>query len=183
MAVRQKPSSEGLAKPPAQKAGDPDRRTAGRDEEAVEEFLWSIISIHSDFEEISFASAQMLGINVHQWMILMGIRNLDRGGGVSVKGVSAKLHADPSFVTSQSKSLEKHGFVRRIPSSEDARVVLMSLTDKAYKEIASLYSRQESIRESIFADLDDRGLRDLNEKLSMLRERFQRAAKRLAAEL
>ncbi len=183
MALRRKPSIEGLAKPHAEKIGDAGRGTSSRADDSVEEFLWNIISINSDFEEISFVWAQMMGINVQQWMILMAIKDLDRGEGVSVKGTSAKLHADPSFVATQSKSLEKHGFVRRVSSSEDARVVLMSLTDKARKEIASLHSRQQSTKEAIFSELNDRGLRDVNEKLSMLRERFQRAAKRLAAEL
>ena len=58
-----------------------------------------------------------------------------------------------------------------------------SLTDKACKAIESLYSKQASIRESIFFGLSDKELRDVNEKLSLLGERFQRAAKRLAAEL
>jgi DNA-binding MarR family transcriptional regulator len=183
MAVRRKASIGDLSKAHAQKVGDTGRGTPSRDGASVEELLWNIISINSDFEEISFVWSQMVGINVHQWMILMAIRDLDRGGGVSVKGASAKLRADPSFVATQSKSLEKHGFLRRVTSSEDARIVLMSLTDQARKEIASLDSRQKSVKESIFSDLDDRELRDVNEKLSVLRERFQRAAKRLAAEL
>jgi len=40
--------------------------------------------------------------------------------------------------------LEKKGFMRRRTSDEDARVVQMSLTDKTYKHIAGLASRQES---------------------------------------
>ena len=183
MAARRSPSTEVLAKRHAQKVGDPSQGTSSGDAETMEKFLWNIISINSDFDEISFVWAQMLEINTHQWMILVAIKDLDRGGGVSVKGVSALLHADPSFVTMHSKSLERNGFVRRVSSSEDARIVLMSLTDKACKKIAGLHSEQQSIRESIFAGLNDQELSDLNKKLSMLRERFKRAAKRLAAEL
>ena len=39
-----------------------------------------------------------------------------------------------------------------------------SLTDKACKAIESLYSKQASIRESIFFGLSDKELRDINEK-------------------
>jgi DNA-binding MarR family transcriptional regulator len=178
MAVRRKPSIEGTAT-----SRSSPRQGSTRQDDSVQEFLWNIVSISSYFEEISFVWARMLGVNVHQWMILMAVKDLDRGGGISVKGVSAKLHGDPSFVTSQSKSLEKLGFMRRITSSEDARVVLMSLTDKACKEIANLQNMQQPVRDSIFSELDEKGLRNINEKLSALRERFQRAAKRLAAEL
>src|ERR1700694_4276707 len=97
--------------------------------------------------------------------------------------VSEKLHVDPSFVTTQSKSLEKHGFMRRIPSVDDARVVLMSLTDKACKQIASLSSHQERLNDFIFADLDDHALGDITGKLTMLKNRIEKASLRFAAEL
>jgi DNA-binding MarR family transcriptional regulator len=178
MAVRRKPSIEG-----AVMSRSSSRQGSTSQDDSVQEFLWNIVSIGSYFEEISFVWAQMLGVNVHQWMILMAVKDLDRGGGISVKGVSAKLHGDPSFVTSQSKSLEKLGFMRRTTSSEDARVVLMSLTDKACKEIANLQNMQQPLRDSIFSEFDEKALRNINEKLSALSERFQKAAKRLAAEL
>jgi DNA-binding MarR family transcriptional regulator len=57
-----------------------------------------------------------------------------------VKVVAKMLHVDPSFVTTQSKILEKKGFMRRKTSGDDARVVQMSLTDKSYKRIADLAS-------------------------------------------
>jgi DNA-binding MarR family transcriptional regulator len=182
MAVRRKPSIDGAAASKPQKAKAVSRITASQ-RDAFDEFLWNILSISNFFEEISFAWAQMLGVNVHQWMILMAIRDLDRGNGISVSGVSAKLHADPSFVTQQSKNLEKLGFLRRANSAEDARVVLMSLTSKASKEIGKLLAAQEPAKKSIFCDLEGHSLDDVNAKLSLLREKFQRTAKRLAAEL
>lgn len=181
MTVRRKPSIDGVTVAPPQK-----RKAAGvpaRQRDSFDEFLWNIFSISNFYEEISSSWAQMLGVNVHQWMILMAIRDLDRGNGISVTGVSIKLHADPSFVTSQSKSLEKLGFLRRANSAEDARVVLMSLTDKASTEIGKLLAAQEPARRSIICDLEGPHLDDVNAKLTLLREKFQRTAKRLAAEL
>lgn len=180
MAAQRSPSI--VAKPRVPKSGESDRISHGRDN-WIEDFFWNVISINSDFEAISFAWSQLLGVTIHQWMILSAIRDLDGGDGVSVKLVSAKLRADASVVTTQSKSLEKSGFLRRKPSAEDGRVVLMSLTEKASREIANLRSAQDATKEAMFAELNDRELRDLNEKLSLLRERVQRAAKRLAAEL
>ena len=182
MAVRRKPSIDGVsASTPAK------RRYGGKlavyERDSFDEFLWNILSISNFYEEISFAWAKMLGVNVHQWMILMAIRDLDRGNGVSVTGVSAKLHADPSFVTTQSKNLEKLGFLSRVNSAEDARVVLMSLTAKAAKEIAKLLAAQEPAKKQIFCDLEGHHLDDVNAKLALLRDKFQRTAKRLAAEI
>lgn len=181
MAVRRRPSVDGTPTGAAAKTST--RQNAKQQNDPIEEFFWNIVSINAHFEDASFAWAQMLGVNVHQWMILMAIRELDKGGGISVRGVSAKLHSDPSFVTSQSKSLEKLGFVRRENSAEDARVVLMSLTPKAIEEIAKLQAVREPIKQSIFSELNSDEMHDLNAKLSALREKFLRAAKRLAAEL
>jgi MarR family transcriptional regulator, organic hydroperoxide resistance regulator len=155
----------------------------GRSQEAIQEFIWNIVSINGHFEEIRCFWAQILGISGPQWLILMATSELDRGDGVSVRAVSAKLDVDPSFVTTQTKSLEKHGFMRRIPSVDDARVVLMSLSDKACKQIASLSARQEILNEFIFSEVDDRELRDLNDKLMMLKNRLAKAPLRLAADI
>ena len=155
----------------------------GQNQDLVREFIWDIVSINTHFEEIRYMLARMLGISGPQWLILMAINDLDRGNGVSVRVVSEKLHVDPSFVTTQSKSLEKHGFMRRIPSVDDARVVLMSLTDKACKQIASLSSHQERLNDFIFADLDDHALGDITGKLTMLKNRLEKASLRFAAEI
>jgi DNA-binding MarR family transcriptional regulator len=179
MVSRRKPLVEG----PLSARGAGPRAAAMPPDTPVDDFLWNIVAISSHFEEISFAWAQMLGVNVHQWMILMAVRDLDPGGGVSVKAVSLKLHSDSSFVTAQSKGLEKLGFLKRAGSSEDARVVLMSLTPKATKEVSALRARREPLRQSVFDEMSDRQLADINETLAELRAKMERAAKRLAAEL
>ncbi len=100
-----------------------------------------------------------------------------------MKDVSTMLHVDPSFVTTQSKVLEKYGFVRRITSSHDARVVLMSLSDKACKQVANLSSRQEQLDKFIFADFNDRTLKDIADQLAALKDRLEKAALKLAADI
>jgi DNA-binding MarR family transcriptional regulator len=155
----------------------------GQNQDLVQEFIWDIVSINTHFEEIRYMLARILGISGPQWLILMAINDLDRGNGVSVRVVSEKLHVDPSFVTTQSKSLEKHGFMRRITSVDDARVVLMSLTDKACKQIAGLSLHQERLNDFIFSDLDDRALADITGKLTMLKNRLEKASLRFAAEI
>ena len=60
-------------------------------------------------------------------MILMALADLDKGDGVPVKVVSKMLHVDPSFVTTQSKLLEKKGFMRRKSSQDDANVIALAM--------------------------------------------------------
>ncbi|MDB5617900.1 MarR family winged helix-turn-helix transcriptional regulator [Tardiphaga sp.] len=157
-------------------------RDSGQNQEIVRQFVWDIASINVHLDEIRHFWAKELGISGPQWMILMAIGDLDRGTGVAVKDVSAMLHVDPSFVTTQSKMLEKNGFMRRVPSTEDARVVLMSLSDKAAKKIATLSSRRDDISKFVFSGLDETALKDITDQLSVLKGRLEKATLMLAVD-
>ena len=87
------------------------------------------------------------------------------------------------FQTTQSKLLEKKGFVRRKPSNEDARIVKMSLTDKTCKHLASLASQQEALNDFIFAEFGARELDELTDKLAALKKRLEKACLKVAADL
>ena len=154
-----------------------------RNQELVRQFSWAIASINVHFQEIRQFWAKALGISGPQWMILMAISDLDEGEGVSVKVVSKMLHVDPSFVTTQSKMLEKKGLMRRRTSPDDARVVQMSLTDKTYKHMANLAAQQQSLNDFIFTELDSRELADLTKKLMQLTGRFEKASLKVAMDL
>jgi DNA-binding MarR family transcriptional regulator len=93
------------------------------------------------------------------------------------------LHVDPSFVTTQSKMLEKKGFMRRKTSGDDARVVQMSLTDKSYKHIAALASQQEELNNFIFAEFSDRELSEFTGKLTALKNRLEKARLKVAMDI
>ena len=134
-----------------------------------------IASISVHIEELRYFWAKTLGISGPQWMILMALADMDQADGVPVNAVSKKLHVDSSFITTQSKLLEKKGFLRRKTSTEDARIVQMSLTDKTYKHLASLASQQESLNDFIFAEFDDQQLDEITSKLSALKNRLEKA--------
>lgn len=157
-------------------------RSSGKNQDIVRQVVWDIASINVHLDEIRHFWAKELGISGPQWMILMAIGDLDRGTGVSVKEVSAMLHVDPSFVTTQSKMLEKNGFMRRVPSTEDARVVLMSLSDKASKKIALLSSRRDDLSAFVFSGFDEASLKDIGDQLSTLKGRLEKATLMLAVD-
>jgi MarR family transcriptional regulator, organic hydroperoxide resistance regulator len=156
---------------------------AAKNQDIVRRFAWEIVSINVHLQEIRYFWAKTLGISGPQWMILMALADLDQGGGVPVKVVSKMLHVDPSFVTTQSKMLEKKGFMRRKTSEDDGRIVQMSLTDKTYKHIASLASQQEALNEFIFAELGDRELTELTGKLALLKDRLEKACLKVAMDI
>jgi MarR family transcriptional regulator, organic hydroperoxide resistance regulator len=146
-----------------------------KDHEAIRRFTWEIASISAHLEDLRQFWARTLGITGPQWMIIMALGDHDRGDGVAVNVVSKMLHVDPSFVTTQSKLLEKKGFVRRKTATEDARIVKMSLTDKTSKHMANLAAQQDSLNEFIFSAFDDHALFDLTEKLATIKGRLEKA--------
>ena len=148
---------------------------ASKNQDLFRRFTWVIASINVHLEELRYFWARTLGISGPQWTILMALVDLDQDDGAPVNAVSKKLHVDSSFVTTQSKLLEKKGFLRRKTSTEDARIVKMSLTDKTYKHLASLASQQEALNEFIFAELSDKQMGELTETLNKLKNRLEKA--------
>ena len=152
----------------------------GKNHDIARQFAWEIAAISVHLQEIRYFWAKALGVSGPQWMILMALADLDQGEGVSVKVVSKMLHVDPSFVTTQSKMLEKKGFMRRKTSDDDARVVQMSLTDKTYKFIAGLASQQEELNNFIFGEFSERELSEFTSKLASLKNRLEKASLKIA---
>lgn len=149
----------------------------------IKRFTWEISSINIFLEELRQFWARTLGISGPQWMILMAISDLDKDEGVPVNMVSKLLHVDPSFVTTQSKLLEKKGLLRRKPSPTDARVVRLSLADKAQKHLASLSEQYKTIREYVFQEFDEQELTAFTTRLATLKTRLEKACARVALDL
>jgi MarR family transcriptional regulator, organic hydroperoxide resistance regulator len=156
--------------------------SAKKDQNVIRRFSWEIASIGAYLEELRHFWAKTLGISGPQWMIIVALADHDQGDGVAVNVVSKMLHVDPSFVTTQSKLLEKKGFVRRKTAVEDARIVKMSLTDKTSKHLANLASQQEALNQFIFAELEDRDLAELTDKLAAIKRRLEKACLKVVAD-
>ncbi|MCK1516087.1 MarR family transcriptional regulator [Bradyrhizobium sp. 190] len=149
-------------------------------DKAVRDFIWNIVEIHSQLEEIHKGWAQMLGVTEPQWLILMAIDELDDGRGVSGIAVANKLRIHPAFVTNQTKKLETMDFLAREPSPDDARFVQMSLTQKARGEITKLSTKRQAINLTMFDGLDETSLDYLNKRLALIAKNSRLAAQKLS---
>jgi DNA-binding MarR family transcriptional regulator len=151
---------------------------------AITDFIWNVVEIHSQLEDIHTSWAGLLGITEPQWLILMAITELDDGGqGVAGIDIANKLRVHPAFVTNQTKNLEKSGFLSRRPGADDARFVLMSLTAKATAEIEKLSKRKLSLNSTMFNDLDEKTLTTLNAALATIAKNARLAARLLAIDV
>ncbi|MBR0870309.1 MarR family transcriptional regulator [Bradyrhizobium tropiciagri] len=161
-----------------------ERRSTDKFQDAAERLAWEIVSTSVRLDELRGIWARMIGITGPQWMIMMVLANADdRAIGMPVGAVSRALRVDQSFVVTQSKLLEKKNLLRRKSSSEDARVVNLSLTDHAHKQMASLSSQRKELNESVYAELDLKELLQLTSKMSAIKSRLEKAMLRISAEL
>lgn len=147
---------------------------------AANDFIWNIVEIHSQLEEIHKGWADMLGLSEPQWLILMAIDELDEGRGVSGIAVANKLRIHPAFVTNQTKKLEQMDFLARTTSPDDARFLQISLTQKAQAEIAKLSLKRQALNSTMFSGLDEQSLDYLNKRLSSIAKNSQLASQKLS---
>ncbi|UFW71421.1 MarR family winged helix-turn-helix transcriptional regulator [Bradyrhizobium sp. WU425] len=153
---------------------------AEQSDNAVRDFIWNIVEIHSQLEEIHKSWAKMLGITEAQWLILMAINELDDGSGVSGTAVANKLGFHPPFVTSQTKRLETMEFLARPTSPDDARFIQMSLTETARAEIAKLSIKRKALNATILEGVDQTTIDYLNKRLSLLAKNSRLASQKLS---
>ena len=156
------------------------KRTSG-DESACHHMVWDISAISVYTMRIAELLGKRIGVSGPQWMILIAIEELSEGSGLSVKAVAALLHVDSSFVSVQSKVLEKRDLIRRSRCMEDRRIMLLSLTTKAISRLKPLVPTRSRLHESIRADLDRAAFLQLSNMLSDLRDRMRKETELVAA--
>lgn len=144
------------------------------------DFIWNIVEIHSQLEEIHKSWAQMMGITEPQWLILMAVDELDEGRGVSGIAVANKLRIHPAFVTNQTKKLEKVEFLTRVTSPDDARFLQISLTQQARAGITNLSIKREALNATMFGGLDQDSLQYLNKRLTSIAKNSRLASQKLS---
>jgi len=143
--------------------------------------VWDISAISVYTMRIAELLGKRIGISGPQWMILMAIEELGEGSGLSVKAVAAILHVDSSFVSVQSKELERRGLVWRSRCTTDRRIMLLSLTNKATSRLKPLIPTRSRLDRSIRSDLNGIALLQLSIMLAGLRDRMRKEAALVAA--
>jgi DNA-binding MarR family transcriptional regulator len=143
-------------------------------ETAMRRLAFESALVAAHFSDLAKFWATNLDINGAQWSIMQALMELDGGEGVSVKDVAKLMIVDSSYVTKQWKSLEQNCLVQR-QSSQDARLVKLSLTEKAKKMLERLSLRQEQIISYIFAGFQTHEVTDLVSRLSVLASRLEKA--------
>lgn len=151
--------------------------------ESARRFAWEIRSINLCLDDFRHVRAKALGITGPQLMILTAVTDLGSKTGVAVKDVAKLMNVAASFVATQSKLLEKKGYLRRKSCTMDARVTHLSLSRKAIESLVHIGEQQKDIDIFVFGDLWGRELDKLAGGLAALRHRLEKARSKVALEV
>lgn len=100
------------------------------------------------------------------------IEAIDTHGNMSSNQVAKTLNVTPGTLTVAIQNLVKKGYITRVQSEEDRRVVKLQLTDKG-KEMVDMYQQfhQEMVTETL-TDLDPEEVKVLSKGLNNLHKFF-----------
>lgn len=83
------------------------------------------------------------------------------GKCVQASQIMAAMHIDKSYLSRLLKKLEKDGLISKTPSEEDARAVLISLTEKGLKVFKTLNKASDEQIDELISDLPVRKQEEL----------------------
>jgi DNA-binding MarR family transcriptional regulator len=90
------------------------------------------------------------GITLGDYQVFVFLSEVD-GRRMRMVDLAAALHLSPSGLTRRLDRLTRHGYVDRVPSVEDRRVMLAVLTDHGFDKLLEAYpTHLASVRRRIF---------------------------------
>lgn len=116
---------------------------------ASEQISRLVRSISASIGEVRATWAGKLQLSVPQLNMLVIISDADDKAGMAVKSVAELLGVERTFVTAQSKSLAARGLLQKRSSRTDKRIVYLSLTPKARKQLDGLAETRNAFNVSI----------------------------------
>lgn len=110
------------------------------------------------------------GISGSQWGVLRVLQRAQRDGqaGVRLMDLGQRLLVRPPSVTGVVRRLTRIGLVKAVPSSEDQRVRLVSLTPEGMQRVEMIGREHTKRVREIYAVLDEAEVAALDSSLSKL---------------
>lgn len=95
---------------------------------------------------------------------------LNKTGPVPLKKISEEMMVTGANITCVVDNLEKEGFVKRIPSKEDRRVIHADLTPQGRAKVESILPAYADSMASLISSLNDAEQKELVRLLSKLQQ-------------
>ncbi len=132
---------------------------------------FSVYSTGHAFNRIYKPLLDRIGLTYPQYLVMVVLWQED---GQTVRGIGSKLFLESNTLTPLIKRLENAGLLKRARDQEDERQVRVKLTQKGRDLQDAAQEVPDCVFEACGLDLD--ALKDLNQKLIMLRHSLEKAA-------
>ncbi|NLJ59128.1 MAG: MarR family transcriptional regulator [Tissierellia bacterium] len=150
-----------------------------RDELLIKQ-LWDMVRLISvNFETAYRPVVEIHGLTTLQCRILLAVKEWEE---TTVGNISKIIDASSSNVSNMCKKLELEGFVNRIRSIEDERIVLVQLTDKGKEILLQIQSDLKNIYRPILKNLTEKEFETIISGMKLINnllEEFQEASKKV----
>lgn len=131
-------------------------------------FIYELLIVSSRMEAVRDRIGNLLGLSGFQYHVLSVISELEKNGPVSVGSVAQVLQARTTYVTMETKKLEKIGLVAKRPNPTDGRSVLLNVTRSGANALSSITPQQCSINDLLFDGLSARDFKKFGRLISSM---------------
>lgn len=129
---------------------------AGKDQR-FRVFVQDLFAISAQMDALRGKFALIAGVTGPQYSILVSIAHLSAGGnGVAVGRLAGHLHVSGTYVTAESKKLEARGYLARIATPDDRRVVLLRLSPAGWALMDDVLPAVRAANDELFRALGRR---------------------------
>ncbi len=113
----------------------------------------SLFALFATTTSIRDGYADCLGLAGPQYMILLGIRHLERDGPVYVNTIAEHTRLSGSFITVETNKLKALGLLQKIRGASDRRTVRVSLTEQGNDLLDSIAEMRRQVNNVQFGCL------------------------------
>jgi DNA-binding MarR family transcriptional regulator len=141
---------------------------AARHDFAFREFVAELFAAAAGMQSLRRAIARSVGLGGAELAVLLAVWRLEQLGPIGIKGIAGHLHVAGPHVTDEVVRLVHVGYLQKSQDSRDTRAVVLNLTKRGKKLLASLKPTLDEINLTLFAGItadDMRVLRNLFRRL------------------
>jgi DNA-binding MarR family transcriptional regulator len=170
-AILPKPSGAGRV---AAKRGN--GRASAQYDFAFREFIAELFAAAAGMQSLRRAIARSVGLGGAELAVLLAVWQLERLGPIGIKGIAGHLHVAGPHITDEVRCLVQMGYLRKSADTRDTRAVVLTLTSRGKRLLASLTATLDEMNLNLFAGFtaDD---------MQVLRTLLQRLIHRSAASI
>jgi DNA-binding MarR family transcriptional regulator len=140
----------------------------GGSDHRFRQFIYDFFALAAQMELVLAYLSSQLNLSSPQYNIVMTIAQYQDAAGISVSDVAQHLHVTTAFITSETKKLERLGFIEKCPNPNDGRGVLLRLTELGEARVLQIGPKRLLINDHLFRDLSQEQFRQLSQTVSSL---------------